>query len=52
MYYVIACIYGMSVNVNVIYYVHVCEKARRARSAGTSTIENVCMYVCMYYYYY
>ena len=36
--------YGMLVNVNGIYYVHVCEKARGARSApGNSAIENVCI---------
>ena len=34
----IACI-CVSVNVNDIYYVHVCEQARWAHSAGNSTIE-------------
>ena len=36
-------VYDMLVNVNVIYYVHVCEQARWARSAGNSAIENVCI---------
>ena len=35
----------MLVNVNVIYYVHVCEQARGARSAGNSAIENVCIII-------
>ena len=38
-------VYDMLVNVNVIYYVHVCEQARWARSAGTSAIENVCIII-------
>ena len=38
-------VYDMSVNVNVIYYVHVCEQARGARSAGNSAIENVCIVI-------
>ena len=38
-------VYGMLVNINVIYYVHVCEQARSARSAGTSAIENVCIII-------
>ena len=42
-------VYDMSVNVNVIYYVHVCEQARWARSAGNSAIDNLCI---IYYYYY
>ena len=33
------------VNVNVIYYVHVCEQTRWARSAGTSAIENLCIII-------
>ena len=33
----------MLVNVNGIYYVHVCEQARCARSTGNSAIENVCI---------
>ena len=33
-------VYDMLVNVNVIYYVHVCQQARWARSAGNSAIEN------------
>ena len=40
-------VYDMLVNVNGIYYVHVCEQARWARSAGNSAIEHVCMYVCI-----
>ena len=35
-----------SANVNGIYYVHACERARWARSAGNSAIEK-----CMLYYY-
>ena len=38
-------VYDMLVNVNVIYYVHVCEQARSARSAGNSAIENVCIII-------
>ena len=42
-------VYDMLVNnVNVIYFVHVCEQARWARSAGNSAIENLCI---IYYYY-
>ena len=41
-------VYDMLVNVNVIYYVHVCEQARWARSAGNSAIENLCI-IIMYY---
>ena len=33
----------MLVNVNVKYYVHVCQQARWARSAGNSAIENLCI---------
>ena len=40
--------YDMLINVNGIYYVHACEQARWARSAGNSAIENVCIYVCVY----
>ena len=29
--------------VNVMYYVHVCEQARWARSVGNSAIENLCI---------
>ena len=43
MYYEI--VYDMLVNVNVIYYVHVCEQARWARSAGNSAIENLCIII-------
>ena len=43
-------VYDMLVNVNVIYYVHVCEQACGARSAGNSAIENLC--IIIYYYYY
>ena len=35
----------MLVNVNVIYYVHLCEQARLARSAGNSAIENLCIII-------
>ena len=45
----------MLVNVNVIDYVHVCEQARGARSAGNSAIENLCIIIIIiinYYYYY
>ena len=38
-------VYDMLINVNVIYYVHVCEQARSARSAGNSAIENVCIII-------
>ena len=31
--------------VNVIYYVHVCEQACWARSAGNSAIENLCIII-------
>ena len=48
MYYEIF-VYDMLVNVNGIYYVHVCEQVRWARSAGNSAIENVC--IIIYYYY-
>ena len=35
------CVYGMSLNINGIYYAHVCEQARWARSAGNSAIVNL-----------
>ena len=38
-------VYDMLVNVNVIYYVHVCQQAHWARSAGNSAIENVCIII-------
>ena len=38
-------VYDMLINVNVIYYVHVCEQARWARSAGNSAIENLCFII-------
>ena len=38
-------VYDMSVNVNGKYYVHVCEQARWARSAGNSAIENLCIII-------
>ena len=41
---------NMPVNVNGIYYVHVCEQAHSARSAGNSAIENVCIIIIIYYY--
>ena len=34
-------LYGMLVNVNSIYYIHVCEQARWPRSAGNRAIENL-----------
>ena len=33
--------YDMLINVNSIYYAHVCEQARWAHSAGNSAIENI-----------
>ena len=41
-------LYHMLVNLNGIYYVHVCEQARWARSAGTSAIENVCIIIIIF----
>ena len=41
-------VYDMLVNVNVIYYVHVCEQARWAHSAGNSAIENLCIIIIDY----
>ena len=38
-------VYDMLVNVNGIYYVHVCEQACWARSAGNSAIENLCIII-------
>ena len=38
-------VYDMLVNVNVIYYVHVCEQVHWARSAGNSPIENLCIII-------
>ena len=38
-------VYDMLVNVNGIYYVHVCEQARWARSAVNSAIENLCIII-------
>ena len=38
-------VYDMLVNVNGIYYAHVCEQARWARSAGNSAIENLCIII-------
>ena len=35
----------MLVNVNGIYYVHVCEQAHWACSAGNSAIENLCIII-------
>ena len=42
-------VYDMLVNVNVIYYVHVCEQARWACSAGNSAIENLCIIIIIYW---
>ena len=33
------------VNVNGIYYVHVCEQTRWAHSAGNNVIENLCIII-------
>ena len=47
-------VYGMLVNVNGIYYVHVCEQARWARSAGNSAIEILRIFIIIiitFYYY-
>ena len=41
-------VYDMLINVNVIYYVHVCEQARWARSAGNSAIENLCIIILFF----
>ena len=38
-------VYDMLVNVNVIYYVHVCEQTRWARSVGNNAIENLCIII-------
>ena len=38
-------VYDMLVNVNVIYYVHVCEQAHWARSVGNSAIEKLCIII-------
>ena len=40
-------VYDMLVDVNgiYIYYVHVCEQARWARSVGNSAIENLCIII-------
>ena len=38
----------MLVNVNGIYYAHVCEQVHSAHSAGNSAIENLCINI--YYY--
>ena len=38
-------VYDMLANVNSIYYVHVCEEARWARSAGNSAIESLCIII-------
>ena len=42
-------VYDMLVNVNVIYYVHVCEQARWARLAGNSAIEYFCIIIIIYF---
>ena len=41
-------VYDMLVNVNVIYYVHVCKQARWACSAGNSAIENYVLLLLLY----
>ena len=40
--------YDMLVNVNGIYYVHVCEQAGLVRSAGNSAIENSCIVIIIW----
>ena len=46
MYYEI--VYDMLVNVNGIYYVHVCEQVRWTRSAGNSAVENLCIVIIIF----
>ena len=41
------CVYGMSVNVNGLYYAHACEQSLWARWAGNSAIENLCIIITM-----
>ena len=38
-------VFDMLVNVNGVYYVHVCEQARRARSVGNSAREKNCIII-------
>ena len=38
-------VYDMLVNVDGIYYVHVFEQARWARSAGNSVMKNWCIII-------
>ena len=38
-------VYVILVNMNGIYYVHVCEQAPCARSARKSAIENLCIII-------
>ena len=38
-------VYDMLVNVDGIYFIHVCEQARWARSAGNNAIENLCIII-------
>ena len=38
-------VYDMLVNVNVMYYVHVCERTRWARSAGNGAILLLCIII-------
>ena len=39
----------MLVNINGIYYAHVCEQTRWARSAGNSAIENLYIIIHRFY---
>ena len=41
----------MLLNANGIYYVHVCEQARWARSAGNRAIENLCIIIIISHIY-
>ena len=42
-------VYDMLVNVNVIYYVHVCKQARWASSTRNSAIENLCIIIIIFF---
>ena len=37
-------VYGMLVNLNGIYYVHVCDQARWDRPPGNSGTDNLCIF--------
>ena len=40
-------VYDTLVNVNGIYYVHVCEQVHLAHSAGNSAIDNLCIIIVL-----